>query len=140
MKKIEDLILIEKNENYDVEKHIKDLFDLRNFEFKTSKLINEEQNRRTGGLLFEVRKISDSLFDPPKRKGPEYEKKKRNRNIFFRRDRLISRFAIIDKKILNFLNYKIDYENRKRYKLHAENIDKQICALLGIKPSKKNQE
>lgn len=137
MKKIEDLILVEKSENYDAEKHIKDLFNLHDFEFKISKLINEEQRRRTGELLFEVRKISESLFDLSKRKGPEFEKKKRNRNIFFRRDRLIFRFDIINKKILNFLNYKINYEIEKKYKLYDENIDKQVSALLGIKPKKK---
>ena len=137
MKKIEDLILVKKNENYDVDKHINDLSNLHDFEFKISKLINEVQRRRTGELLFEVRKISESLFDLSKREGPEYEKKKRNRIIFFRRGGLIFKFEIINKKILNFLRYKIDYEIEKRYKLHAENIDKQACALLGIKPKKK---
>ena len=53
MKKIEDLILVEKNENYDIDKHIKDLSNLHDFEFKISKLLNKEQRRRTGELLFE---------------------------------------------------------------------------------------
>ena len=53
MKKIEDLILVEKSENYDVEKHIEDLFSLHDFGFKTAKLINEEQRRRTGEFFYE---------------------------------------------------------------------------------------